>query len=181
MKHITLITGGIKSGKSSYALKLAHETGANRAFIATAEAFDEDMKARIARHRGERGADFHTIEEPLDLVAALKNADGCFDCIVIDCLTLWLNNLYLNFAVDGKIEETAILSFRQALSEVRTPVIIVTNEVGLGIIPVDAAARHYMDHLGRLNAQIASLADDVMFMISGIPQKIKGITHVPIS
>lgn len=185
-RYVTLITGGIKSGKSSYALRMAHEFGTNRALIATAEPFDDDMKMRIARHREERGADFQTIEEPIDLAGALKKTEGQFDCIVIDCLTLWLNNLYFHLqGPDAELTRprrtaSAIDAFTHALENSRSRVILVTNEIGLGVTPIDRQSRYYVDDLGRLNQQTAEAADEVIFMIAGIPQRIKGASYVPL-
>ena len=171
MKNITLITGGVKSGKSSYAVKLAMQYDKPRIFIATAEAFDDEMQKRINRHKQERGINFKTIEEHIHLSKALKSSTGSI-CI-IDCITVWINNLLYY----EKIEEIEL--FLDTLKEPPCDVVIVSNEVGMGIIPDNKLSRKYADLLGATNQKIAKTADNVIFMVSGIPLYIKkgGITN----
>ncbi len=167
MKKITLITGGIRSGKSSYAIKLAMQYK-KRVFIATATAFDEDMKKRIENHKRNRAGLFKTIEEPVyiaDVINNTKNTDVC----VIDCLTVWVNNLIYH----NKLKETE--SFKKAIENAPFNIIIVSNEVGSGIVPDNTLARKYIDILGELNKNTALLSTEVFLMISGIAVKIKGV------
>ncbi len=166
-----LIGGGSRSGKSRYALELARTRGERLAFIATAQAFDEEMRQRIGRHRTERGPEFVTIEEPLAVARVLSDAAPRFDAIVVDCLTLWLSNLMLagGFEVAGES-----LRLLEAVREAgRATVILVTNEVGCGIVPDNALAREFRDAAGRLNQQVAEQAAEVYWMVFGIPMKVR--------
>ncbi len=166
MGKIIFITGGVKSGKSSCAVKLAHGYK-RRAFLATAVAFDDEMKKRIEEHKKRRGDLFETKEEPVYLSKALKsirNADVC----VVDCITVWMGNL-MHY---NKPEE--IDNFKTVLKDLTFDLIIVSNEVGMGIMPDNRMARRYLDLLGELNREIAEMADSVFLMISGIALKIKG-------
>lgn len=158
----TLITGGVKSGKSSHALELGLAFPEPRYFLATAEAFDAEMAERIARHRAERACSFTTIEEPLDIRAQLRER------MVLDCLPLWLNNMY-HYGRESEIWDTA-LSLAADLPE---DIVIVTNEVGLGFVPPDPLSRRYGETLGRMNALIASACDQVFLMVAGIPLALK--------
>ncbi|MEW6550337.1 MAG: bifunctional adenosylcobinamide kinase/adenosylcobinamide-phosphate guanylyltransferase [Spirochaetota bacterium] len=158
----TLITGGIKSGKSSKALELALAFPAPRFFLATAEAFDDEMRERIARHKAERAADFRTIEEPLEIITALRER------MVLDCLPLWLNNMF-HYGRETEIE-AASAGLAAALPG---DIIIVTNEIGMGFIPADPLSRRYGDALGRLNASIASACDQVILMVAGHALTVK--------
>ncbi len=160
------ITGGVKSGKSSYALQIARKIEGRRVFIATAQGFDEEMKLRIERHKCERGDEFETIEEPIDLPKALKNVK-C-DVAVIDCLTVWCGNLFFFNRLE-LVDELV-----EAFKEVPFNVVVVSNEVGLGVMPENKLARNYVDILGKLNQQVARLSDIVVLMISGIPMFLKG-------
>ena len=165
--HILLVTGGSRSGKSRFALDRALRYP-RRVFIATAEAFDDEMRARIERHRAERGDTFRTLEEPRCLADALLSVRDA-DVILVDCLTVWLGNL---MHYGGADEEIPL--FLDALRRVSADVILVTNEVGMGIIPHDAMTREYRDRAGFLNQDVAARADEVVFTVSGIPMTIKG-------
>jgi adenosyl cobinamide kinase/adenosyl cobinamide phosphate guanylyltransferase len=172
MAQITLITGGGRSGKSAHALQLA-EPYDRKFFIATAEAFDDEMRTRIARHRAERGPEWQTIEEPLDLASALAQANAPDAAVVIDCLTVWLGNLMFH---DEAITENAppIAGFIKALqSSTAAHILLVTNEVGMGIIPADPQTRRWRDLAGRLNQYVAAQADRVILMVCGQPLVIK--------
>ena len=173
---MTLITGGIRSGKSRHALELARQSTIpeQKCFIATAEPLDGEMKVRIARHQEERGADFLTIEEPLHLASAIGSAQKNSGMILIDCLTLWINNLLYHFAGDPNRMNHEIKSFLDIVSQKKSEMIFVTNEVGLGIIPGHSLSRRYMDEIGNLNQSLARICDEVIFMVSGIPTTIKG-------
>lgn len=172
MARVILLTGGARSGKSRYALTLA-STYDRRGFVATAEAFDADMSDRIARHKEERGEAYRTVEEPLDVAGALRGLQGRVDVVVVDCLTVWLGNLMHHLGADlevfGPVEDLIAL--------VEAPpcdLILVTNEVGMGIIPGDAVTRRYRDLLGRLNQRLAECADEVILLVSGLPLRLKG-------
>ncbi|WP_025270527.1 bifunctional adenosylcobinamide kinase/adenosylcobinamide-phosphate guanylyltransferase [Hippea sp. KM1] len=162
---ITLITGGVKSGKSRYALELSLGYK-HRLFVATAEAFDDEMKRRIEKHKRERGNLFKTKEEPVYLADVLNKADG-FDVCLIDCLTVWVSNL-LFYKKENQIE-----LFLKALEAASFDVIVVSNEVGLGIMPDNALSRRYMDLLGELNQRVAAMSERFVFMVSGQPLNIK--------
>lgn len=160
-----LITGGEKSGKSTYALRLALERGPRRAFVATAEAFDDEMRARIKHHKEERGALFETIEEPVEIPSILRRLSS-YDVILVDCMTTWLGNLMYYKRDLGAMKD-------ELLTSISGNEIIVTNEVGMGIIPMDASTRSYVEELGRLNAALAQRAEEVVFMIAGLPLTLK--------
>lgn len=177
MKRIVFITGGAKSGKSSFALKLANEWAfkerqtslSQKAYIATAQALDEEMRERIERHKKSRSEEWLTIEEPLNLANLIKDMGNKHNIILIDCLTLWLSNLLLN----NKSVEAEIESFISALSTVECLLIVVSNEVGMGIVPENRLARRFRDLAGDLNQRIAEIADDAYLVVSGIPIKLK--------
>jgi adenosylcobinamide kinase/adenosylcobinamide-phosphate guanylyltransferase len=166
---IILVGGGARSGKSRHALELARKRGSRLVFLATAESFDEEMAARIAKHRVERGAEFVTVEEPLEIAAAIRKIDDA-DAIVLDCLTLWLSNIMLTFGrdVDAEIEKLI-----QAAQSSRAAVIAVTNEVGCGIVPESTLGRDYRDHSGILNQRVGAVAEEVYWMIFGQPLRVK--------
>jgi adenosylcobinamide kinase/adenosylcobinamide-phosphate guanylyltransferase len=171
---MTLLTGGAASGKSRAAALLAARTGLPVTLVATAEPGDEEMAHRIARHRAERPADWTTVEEPVDLLVAVgAAADG--DVVIVDCLTLWVSNL-LGLGRD----EEAILAFADKASRLcgrrSGPTIVVTNEVGSGIVPLNAVARAYRDALGHVNAIFAEAADRVALMVAGRPVVIPDAT-----
>ncbi len=158
---IVLIGGGSRSGKSRFALERARREGSNLVFIATAEARDDEMRERIARHQAERGDEFRTVEAPLDVAGAIRSADG--DAIVVDCLTLWLAN---TMASEFSALEDAARSCRAC-------VILVTNEVGCGIVPDNALAREFRDRAGMLNQRMAEAAAEVYWMVFGQPLRVK--------
>jgi adenosylcobinamide kinase/adenosylcobinamide-phosphate guanylyltransferase len=164
---IVLIGGGSRSGKSAKALQLARERGRRLGFIATAQALDDEMRERIRSHREERGPDFSTIEEPVDPAAAIARHAGDFDALVVDCLTLWLNNIDLSDA--GALASALIAAALASPAQV----ILVTNEVGCGIVPENAAARRFRDEAGKLNQRVAEAASEVYWMIFGCALRIK--------
>lgn len=164
MPEITLILGGARSGKSARALALAAPP---RAFIATAEAGDGEMAERIARHKAERGEDWALIEAPLDLPAALSEAGG--RTALVDCLTLWLSNLM----AAGREPEAETARLIAALRAAQAPVILVSNEIGLGLVPMEPLSRRFRDEQGRLNQRIAAAADRVEFVAAGLPIRLK--------
>lgn len=169
VRRITLVLGGARSGKSRYAEGLAVRHEGRPTYIATAEITDDEMRDRIARHREDRGDRWRTIEAPLDLVAALRKADGAKSFTLIECLSVWINNLiHHGKDVAGEIEH-----FRASLADSRGHVVIVSNEVGLGIVPDNALARRFRDEAGRANQAIAEVADHVVFIAAGLPVTLK--------
>ena len=163
-----LITGGTRSGKSSFAEKRTLSYGTPVLYIATAQAFDEEMENRIQLHQQRRGDEWRTISEPLAIANILTSLDRQGACLV-DCLTLWLSNLI--FAEEDISKATS--SLIEAIAARRDPVILVTNEVGCGIVPENALARQFRDEAGRLNQIVAEAVDEVYTCISGIPLKLK--------
>jgi adenosylcobinamide kinase / adenosylcobinamide-phosphate guanylyltransferase len=165
--HFSLIVGGARSGKSRLAERLARATGLARSYIATAEVWDEEMRTRIARHITDRGDGWTTFEAPREVAGALVTAQGV---VLIDCATLWLTNVMLG---GGDIaEETARLT--AAIAAYPAPVIVVSNEVGWGIVPDNALARDFRDEQGRLNQRLAEGADLVCGVMAGLPMVLKG-------
>ncbi|MFZ2633131.1 MAG: bifunctional adenosylcobinamide kinase/adenosylcobinamide-phosphate guanylyltransferase [Desulfosalsimonadaceae bacterium] len=164
--RLTLITGGCKSGKSRYALKVA-ESFDRKVFIATAQAFDGEMKDRIKNHRAERGDDFTTIEEPLDLAGALGAIPSDTRIVIIDCITVWLGNL-MHYQQMDRVDCLPVEAFLNILRQPPCHVVVVSNEVGMGLVPVDGMSRVYRDMAGALNQRIAALSDNVFFVVSGL-------------
>ena len=170
-KEIILITGGARSGKSQYAEHRAVEMGGRRLYVATAEAKDEEMAQRIAEHRQQRGNQWRTIEEPLELTQALLVERGKTDCALVDCLTLWISNLLIRRDeeyVSEKVEELI-----EKLPELNFHLVFVTNEVGWGIVPDNPLARKFRDLAGWTNQRIAQAANEVILMVSGMPMIAK--------
>ena len=162
---LTLLLGGARSGKSSLALAIASRTGLPVTFVATAEPLDAELGERIDRHRAERPGDWQTIEEPIDLEAALARVPGdAF--VIVDCLTLWVSNLFGHDLDDAAILEqaTSVAAFAHGRLGA---VVVVSNEVGLGIVPADALSRRYRDALGRVNAIFAAQADEAFLVVAG--------------
>ena len=174
MSKITFIVGGARSGKSRYALKTALTRGAGKrvAFIATCEGLDGEMRKRIRLHQKTRPENWKTFEEPRSVAALTKKIAGRFDLIIIDCLTLLVSNLRLGGTRASSIEKE-IKNIMRNLRCCKAESVIVSNEVGLGIVPDNPMARDFRDIAGRANQLIASEADNVYFMISGIPWRIK--------
>ena len=168
MARVSLVLGGARSGKSARALTLADRPP--HVFIATAEALDDEMRARIRRHQAERGADWATVEAPLDLAAALRDNAGDGVTLLVDCLTLWLSNL-MHHERDAEAEAEALLA---ALAAAPGRVVLVSNEVGMGLAPVNALGRAFRDAQGRLNQRVAAAADHVEFVAAGLPLILKG-------
>jgi adenosylcobinamide kinase / adenosylcobinamide-phosphate guanylyltransferase len=166
---LTLVIGGARSGKSTFAERLITATARHRRYIATAEAWDDEMRARIARHQTDRGPAWTTVEAPLDLGPALSAARPD-EAVLIDCATLWLtNHLLADHDLD---QQTAALL--TALNTCAAPVVIVTNETGWGIVPDNALARRFRDAQGRLNQALAAQAQLVVTVIAGLPLALKG-------
>lgn len=174
---LTLILGGARSGKSRLALQRAEATGQPVSFIATAQAHDTEMADRIARHQAERPAHWATIEAPLDLAGAIRAAGA--GCIVVDCLTLWLTNCLCQpdpAAFDGaRAALLDALAARRTLKGINdADLILVSNETGLGIVPLGELTRRFVDEAGWLNQDLAQLADEVIFVAAGLPLVLKG-------
>lgn len=164
----TLVLGGARSGKSRHAEALTARHSAPWAYLATAEAWDEEMRARIAEHRARRDARWQTLDAPLDLPAALAAAGP--RPALVDCLTLWLTNLMLG----GHDIPAATAALQAALAARAAPTVLVANEVGLGIVPENALARRFRDAAGRLNQDLAARAASVHFIAAGLPLVLKG-------
>ncbi|MEL6665308.1 MAG: bifunctional adenosylcobinamide kinase/adenosylcobinamide-phosphate guanylyltransferase [Pseudomonadota bacterium] len=170
MARTQLILGGARSGKSRRALELARKTSRRPVFIATAEAWDDEMAERIARHKTERGDEWSNIEAPLSLIQALEDASEMGDLCVIDCLTLWLSNLMHNDRdIDAESKRLC-----ESISSLTIPVILVSNEVGLGLVPETPLGRAFRDAQGRLNQDVANVCDRVEFIAAGLPILLKG-------
>ena len=168
-----LIIGGCRSGKSAEALAQAEaiESG-RRLFVATCRPYDDEMRARIERHQRERDASWETLEVPLELPAALAAHDARGRIILVDCLTLWITNLMMDARTQADVE-TQIGALTQTLMAMRSPVILVSNEVGQGIVPENEMARRFRDLAGTVNQKVAASVDQVIWMVAGIPVKIK--------
>ena len=177
MAHTVFITGGARSGKSSFAEKRAFEFGGTLGYLATAQIRDDEMHERIKRHRERRGSEWHTIEEPIHLSQTLAHCDGRYQGILVDCITLWLSNLlctceeHLENCEESILKEVQLLN--STLQGMVTPVVLVSNEVGQGIVPDNHLARMFRDIAGITNQQLAAAADEAYVVISGIPLKLK--------
>jgi adenosylcobinamide kinase/adenosylcobinamide-phosphate guanylyltransferase len=177
MSQTIFITGGARSGKSRFAEQTAATFGAPLCYLATAQSLDDEMDHRISIHQQRRGDAWHTREEPLQLAEALANYDGQYSAVLIDCLTLWLSNLlmlheYLGAKAEERILED-VLHLAETLRSMISPVIIVSNEVGMGIVPENRLARMFRDIAGQANQIIAAAADEAWLVASGIPLKLK--------
>ncbi len=166
---LTLILGGQRSGKSAYAEGLIGP-GREALYLATGEALDEEMSERVARHRARRGDNWSTVEEPLDPAAALLRNDRAGRPVLIDSLAMWVANL-LGRERDA---DAAIISLVRALEKVTSPVVVVSDEAGLGVVPDNALARRFLDRLGEANQAVAARADRVVFVAAGLPMVLKG-------
>jgi len=166
---VTLVLGGAASGKSRYAESLVERAASARVYLATAEARDAEMVERIRRHRARRGSTWRTVEAPLELVPALRGQAAPGAAVLVDCLTLWLSNL-MGAGRDADKEADALVA---ALPELGGPVVFVSNEVGLGIVPDNALARRFRDTAGRLHAALAAAAEAVAFVAAGLPLHLK--------
>lgn len=177
MQKIVLITGGGRSGKSSFAQKSAEQTADNRLYIATCPVIDEEMAARVRKHQLQRGDGWNTLEEEINLSDAIKQS-AVYPVILVDCLTLWINNLMYQAELNGdevwedQVEEKCI-EILNTCKSIDTTVFFVTNEVGMGIVPENAISRRFRDLSGRCSQTIAAGADEVYLCVSGIPMRIK--------
>ncbi|MDD7908449.1 bifunctional adenosylcobinamide kinase/adenosylcobinamide-phosphate guanylyltransferase [Pseudovibrio exalbescens] len=171
-RHL-LVTGGARSGKSSYAESLIERSGLSKVYIATGQAFDAEMRQRIERHQRDRGDGWTTIEEPIALSDVLLREARPDRAVLVDCLTLWLSNLML----EDRDTSDAAAQLGASLGFLRGPVVFVTNEVGQGIVPENPLARRFRDEAGRLNQHMASLCDRVVLVAAGQPVQIKPSLH----
>ena len=165
--RLTLVLGGARSGKSRHAEDIITALPGPWVYIATAQAFDDEMRDRIAAHRARRAANWNTVEAPVDLACALATAAG--HPVLVDCLTLWLTNLLLG----GHDVAAATAALDAALDARVAPAVLVANEVGLGIVPDNALARGFRDQAGLLNQRMAARADSVLFLVAGLPMRVK--------
>ncbi len=172
-KKIIFITGGVRSGKSRFAEEMARQYPGRKAYLATAQALDEEMAERIRRHRNNRPGDWETLEEPLKVVECIASEGNRFGLILLDCLTLWISNLMM---AEKREEEILGEGDRlvEACRKAGSSIILVGNEVGMGIVPDNVQARMFRDLSGLVQQKIAREADEVYFLVSGIAQRIKG-------
>ncbi|SFS20561.1 adenosylcobinamide kinase /adenosylcobinamide-phosphate guanylyltransferase [Granulicella pectinivorans] len=167
MRSITLVLGGVRSGKSRYALSLAESMAGPRVFVATAYVSDDEMAAKIARHKLERSAAWTTVEETTELGRALRDVVGTAGVVVVDCLTMFAASV-----MEGR--EAEVDALVEALAAAPCAVVVVSNEVGSGVVPEYASGRRYRDLLGEINQRVARVADDVILMVAGLPLAVKG-------
>ncbi len=172
---VTFVLGGARSGKTRHGLSLCDDLhaqhGMDPVYVATAQAFDTEMEDRIASHRDERGPAWRTVEAPIDLPAAIRRECGPGTCLLVDCLTLWLTNLMLaEAAFDCDAARAKLVA---ALGDATGPVVMISNEVGQGIVPENALARRFRDEAGRLNQAVAAAADRVVLVAAGLPLILK--------
>ncbi len=174
MSQLTLLIGGCRSGKSRYALELADASGLkDKTFIATCQAFDQEMEERIAKHKQERSTEWTTVEEPLDVPRVVEEKGLPSSLIVLDCLTLWVSNLLQQEQGEDWVLEQGV-RLGQALDAALGRVLVVSNEVGQGIVPDNPLARTFRDQVGRLNQLVAAKADKVVWMVAGLPVTVRG-------
>jgi adenosylcobinamide kinase/adenosylcobinamide-phosphate guanylyltransferase len=174
VKELTLVIGGCRSGKSTYALQTAENIDGNKKiFVATCLPQDNEMMQRVARHQKDRGQHWTTIEEPLYLPEIISEQGPNADVMLIDCLTLWVSNLLIKTADEKKWEEIVSLLI-DALKTAACPLVVVSNEVGTGIVPENELARQYRDIIGHVNQAVAKTAGKVVWMVAGIPVVVKG-------
>jgi len=172
-RRLVLVTGGARSGKSSFALAEASLMPGRKAFIATAEAVDAEMQERIERHRGDRGKEWETFEEPLLIPKVLEETAERYPVLVLDCLTLWLANVLMKGRDAAKETDELILAIKRFRGKSSGSLFIVSNEVGMGIVPENELARKFRDHAGFLNQKVAAVCDEVFMTVAGIPVRIK--------
>jgi adenosylcobinamide kinase/adenosylcobinamide-phosphate guanylyltransferase len=174
LKEVVFIIGGCRSGKSRHALETAKRiAGIKKIFIATCIPHDAEMRQRVDRHQKERGRDWQTVEAPVDLTQAITVSSRQADVLLVDCLTLWISNLLMEIEDDEIIAER-IAGLTQSVASASSPVILVSNEVGGGVVPENKLARRFRDLAGTANQAVAEQADRVVWMVAGIPVQIKG-------
>jgi adenosylcobinamide kinase/adenosylcobinamide-phosphate guanylyltransferase len=171
--RVALVLGGARSGKSRYGLGLANRCPTPRLFIATCEPRDAEMEARIAAHQRERGSDWITLEVPLDLTASLGASQNNYGVILVDCLTMWISNLLCQESVTKGGIQSACENLVESVQKFSTPTIMISNEVGWGIVPDNPLAREFRDQAGWLHQRLAQVADLVVMMVAGVPLLVK--------
>lgn len=171
IEGIGLVLGGARSGKSAFAEKLLSESGRRKIYLATATASDGEMEDRIAHHQARRGPEWSLVEEPLEIATVIRERTDGESIILVDCLTLWVTNLMM--AERDLAHESALLCRTLAALGDHGGVVLVSNEVGQGIVPIEPMARQFRDHAGRLHQQVAELADSVWFLTAGLARKLK--------
>ncbi|MGF6600099.1 adenosylcobinamide kinase/adenosylcobinamide-phosphate guanylyltransferase [Paraburkholderia sp. GAS448] len=178
-RDLTFVLGGARSGKSAHAEQLASDSACPVTYIATARVADEEFAQRVAHHRERRPAHWNLLEAPVDLAGAVTSVDAPGHCILIDCLTLWLANLLCppDNAPLADDPHAHMLAFEAALVSAKGRIIVVSNEIGLGVVPLGAATRLYVDEIGRLNQRVAALSTQVTMMIAGLPLSLKTAGH----
>ena len=174
MSKVILVTGGARSGKSRFAERLAEGYQPLRGYLATGQAGDAEMAERIARHRGRRGSEWETVEEPIEVAEATLAHDSRYNVLLLDCITLWMSNLLFMEGGGATAALSRVAAFTETFPRLKTPLIMVTNEVGMGIVPEHPLARTFRDLAGEANELIAARADEVYVTISGLPLKLKG-------
>lgn len=172
-KNVIFITGGCRSGKSRFALDYADRYFSKKIYLATCEPLDEEMVNRIEDHKRMRGAEWETVEEPIEIVDKIRQYGKEVEVILLDCITLWISNLLLKWDDDTRIMEE-IERLRSTIKEIGTSMILVSNEVGMGIVPADLLSRRFRDLSGIANQKIGEASDQVIFIVSGIPLFLKG-------
>jgi len=174
MKKKILITGGCRSGKSRFALDYANQHYSKKLYLATCEVLDEEMAQRVENHKKMRGPEWQTVEEPIEIVDIIGQYEDGVEVILLDCITLWLSNLLIKGDTDLKIIDE-INRFVEMIKQTSTSLIMVSNEVGMGIVPADPLSRRFRDLSGIVNQKIAEVADTVIYIVSGIPMFLKGV------
>jgi adenosylcobinamide kinase / adenosylcobinamide-phosphate guanylyltransferase len=176
--HLTFVLGGARSGKSAHAERLAAASALPVTYIATACGVDAEFAARIVHHRARRPAHWRLVEADADLALALRESDEEGRCVLIDCLTLWLATLVSPIGEEAEALSDAataahVDAFLTALGGARGKIVVVSNEIGLGVVPLGAVTRRYVDELGRLNQRVAAIAREVTLMVAGVPVAVK--------
>ena len=181
-RQLVFILGGARSGKSDFAQRIAQKSGGRVLFVATAEPGDDEMRNRIQKHIESRPTDWSTLEEPVDLETAIRSSSDGYDTLLIDCLTLWVSNFLINHEQEANVE-SLILDKAKTLLELyecsSSTWVVVSNEVGLGLVPSYELGRAYRDALGRVNQLFAARADRVYFMVSGLALDLKALGATP--
>ena len=172
-KSVTLVLGGVRSGKSRWAQEFASRFE-RVAYVATAQACDDEMRQKIRRHQDDRPKHWQTFEEPLELAQVIESHAAKFDILLVDCLTVFVANLLEADESDPKSLETRVEGLIMTLGTTTVPIVLVSNEVGSGVVPPYPAGRKYRDALGELNQRIAAIADNVVLLVAGLPLALKG-------
>jgi len=172
-KRLIFVTGGCRSGKSQFALDYSNRHFQRKLYLATCEALDEEMVKRIEHHKLRRGSDWQTVEEPIKIAEAIKQHENDVEVILLDCMTLWLSNLLMREKDDREIMNE-VSRLVDTVSPGQTSFVFVSNEVGMGLVPVEPLGRRFRDLSGMANQKIAEVAQTVVFMVSGIPIFLKG-------